>query len=132
MSESNHAKQDAKPLFQLLGWSGSRHDHGTYNGSYTWFNVLIQHRSETKWQCFERCIQRNVHASSDFRVHVHTWNHDDADTDIAQCVHNIRSGDVIQVLAKAQFPGWVNHVKSVEVEIHGESGGVVCLGLTDS
>ena len=90
--------------------------HGTYAGSYTWFDACVQFCKEES-PSFERRLCHNIHASFNPHTHIITWSRDDADTDIAACVARIQPGDMIQVLAMAAFPGWTNYVQAVEIEI---------------
>jgi hypothetical protein len=35
-----------------------------------------------------------------------------------QFVRNLKLGDVVTVWARARFPGWVNHVESVQIDVY--------------
>ncbi|KAF8147990.1 hypothetical protein B0H34DRAFT_270965 [Crassisporium funariophilum] len=65
-------------------------------------------------------LQRNRRANKEYRCHKILWTNEDAESaDVpgAGFVQSLRMGDRIAVIARAQYPGWVNHVDSVEVEV---------------
>lgn len=62
-------------------------------------------------------LTENVHAGKDFKEHVVVWSIDDEDKDIRAMVSEAKAGCRIEVSAHARFPGWVNYVKSVKVEV---------------
>ncbi len=75
-------------------------------------------------------------ADTDFHEHRVTWSWTDCvdpDSDEAlelekqgrgkatatgEFVRNLKLGDVVTVWAKSRFPGWVNYVKSVKVDVY--------------
>lgn len=87
------------------------------------------------WQP-EWLIQCNKTATSDWQEHVVTWSYlDDVnpDTDAGKAladqgrgratgdgsfVRDLRMGDVITIWGKARFPGWVNHIEHVKIEVY--------------
>lgn len=84
----------------------------------------------------EWVIQRNKTATGEWQDHVVAWSYDDgvkaesdASTELDQqgrgratgdgsFVRSLRVGDVVTVWAKARFPGWVNHIESVKMEVY--------------
>lgn len=64
-----------------------------------------------------KTLQRNVHASLEFRKHENRWDIADAYTSLRSWLTDIRGGDTIQIVPRAQFPAWVNFVQEAEVEI---------------
>ena len=62
-------------------------------------------------------IQRNVCASDKSRKHIVTWTHDNSSPEIREWLASIRPSDTIGVFPKAMYPGWVNHVKYVKLEV---------------
>jgi hypothetical protein len=60
-----------------------------------------------------------VHASRQWRTHVNTWDVHDLDQSIRNWLAQLQGGDVIQVYPKARYPGWVDFVRRVEIEIKG-------------
>ena len=59
-------------------------------------------------------IQRNFRASGDFRTHRVSW---DINGTNGSWVRSIEKGDIIGLVARAEYPAWVNIVKAVELEI---------------
>ncbi|KAI1073622.1 hypothetical protein F5B20DRAFT_597369 [Whalleya microplaca] len=105
------------------GWSSHSMHHGTYEGSYTWFEVGIQ-KSDGRWLDLnfdERLITRNIHASSQSRTHCIIFSHDDS-TGTSSWTTLLELGDRVAVLPKAQFQGWVNYVQSANIEIFTSIG----------
>jgi hypothetical protein len=43
----------------------------------------------------------------------------DLDPEIAGCLRSLDTGDVVQIIPRAPFRGWVNFVKRVDIEIWG-------------
>lgn len=72
-----------------------------------------------------RLIQRNGHACSDYRLHTNVWDY--RNPELTEWISLLGPGDVLQVFPKAEYPGWVNHVKLVEVDLYCETtGGLGC------
>jgi len=84
----------------------------------------------------EKMLQCNVVAESHIKEHVVVWRWTDdvgaaspaapeqltgkgrgQATGDGEFVRNLKLGDVVTVWAKSRFPGWVNHVESVKVEV---------------
>ena len=81
-------------------------------------------------------IQRNETAVRDWKDHVVTWSFSDsakpgssasealkaqgrgAATGDGLFVNSLRFGDVITIWAKARFPGWVNYIESVKIDVY--------------
>ncbi|KAK0218434.1 hypothetical protein EDD85DRAFT_734092, partial [Armillaria nabsnona] len=96
------------------GWCSDRtHSGGIYSGSYTWFEA----EAASSPGMFMR-IQDNVRADSQYRTHVNVWDHQDAPPLIKEWMANIKPGDTISVYPRARFPGWVNHVQSVTIDVY--------------
>ncbi|KAF8876561.1 hypothetical protein BD779DRAFT_1560101 [Infundibulicybe gibba] len=69
-------------------------------------------------------VQCNARADGTTRDHKITWSMDGASGDAgfgdgAGFVSALREGDRVAVVARAQYPGWANHVEFVQVEIYG-------------
>ena len=62
---------------------------------------------------------RNVHAGRDFAEHTVEWSVDDPDVKVRRTVRELRKGCRIEVAAYAQYPQWVNYVRSVRIEVEG-------------
>jgi hypothetical protein len=116
MAEHNGGKETI--AYILTGWSDKAHIYGgTYNQSFTWFDAEIATRG--KLGKLTRLVQTNVHASRQWRTHVNTWDVHDSDQSIRNWLAQLQGGDVIQVYPKARYPGWVDFVRRVEIEIKG-------------
>lgn len=127
-----------KTVSRDQGWSSYPEHHGTYEASWSWFDVGIvepmdepvlpcRHRryegdhligcpaelSTYKWG--SKRIVTNVHAGKEFREHVVEWRADDED--FQEMLKEIGGGCAIEVSACAQYPGWYNYVQSVQIEI---------------
>ncbi|KAG5915784.1 hypothetical protein E4U42_007909 [Claviceps africana] len=95
---------------------------------YTYIHPL---QGRPEWQ-----IQCNKTATRDWQEHKITWSYLDdvkSDSDEGKAletrgrgratgdgsfVRNLRMGDVITVWGKARFPGWVNSIERVEIEVY--------------
>ncbi|KAJ8131001.1 hypothetical protein O1611_g2628 [Lasiodiplodia mahajangana] len=99
------------------GYSGEPHWYGTYDGSYTWF-VAAAISPGGHERSPRRVVQYNVHASAIFKRHEITWSADSEDVSAREWVQSIRGGDTVQIIPKAQWPGWVNFVREAEIEVH--------------
>ncbi|PSN70473.1 ankyrin [Corynespora cassiicola Philippines] len=91
---------------------------GTYEGSYTWFEVAIQ-KADGSWHDFGTDDPRiiiNVHGSNQVKEHCAEYGHCWPKMQ-CQWLDTLEQGDRIAVLAKARFLGWVNFVHSVRIEL---------------
>ncbi|KAJ7182847.1 hypothetical protein C8R43DRAFT_968254 [Mycena crocata] len=142
------------------GWGGQQEDHGTYHGSYTWFEAAIlrpeevlhmqsapsgaraprpfDHRTPAdtgrRW-----LVQRNLCATKTPRNHTVTWRphigpaDEELEAEIAPeekdprtngsgdgdgFIDLLASEDRIAVIARARYPGWVNKIQSVQVQVY--------------
>ncbi|KAI5888570.1 uncharacterized protein SCHCODRAFT_02587820 [Schizophyllum commune H4-8] len=93
------------------GWSDYEDDHGTYRRSSTWFEAGV------KGSDARRLIQQNIHASSDRRLHTNTWSFDTPDPELQEWLRGMQGGRFLQLIARAQYQGWVNHVYSAEIRV---------------
>jgi hypothetical protein len=89
------------------GWSSFPSDHGTYRGSWTWFELSIgsSKDSEEKWRGE---VVRNLHARDSFKKHT-------IEISDGELYEKAKSGDVLTVWALARYPGWRNTVKKVKI-----------------
>lgn len=103
------------------------HWRGTYDHSWTWFEVAILARQSSKvsgslrYPPPRRHLQSNVHAVIDFKVHKNTWDSRDEDVERQEWLQFLRPGDVVQLIPRALYPAWVNYIKRAEIEIFGET-----------
>jgi hypothetical protein len=111
------------------GWSSYPDDHGTYQGSWTWFEVRAgdadavedncegnrddreqmngyndsRAPEEPRWMAGEgREVTRNIHAGKGWHRHVITWAAADEDEN-GEWVRKLRKGQVIILSAHARF-----------------------------
>jgi hypothetical protein len=99
------------------GWSWEKANHGTYNGSWTWFEagLLIPQVSHPVLQDCRRIIT-NVHASRDDKEHRAEWFYDDADPYIQLIFRRLRAGQSVGINVCALYPGWQNLVRESSIE----------------
>lgn len=112
------------------GWSWDRQNHGTYGGSWTWFEAVVreQHHVEgastetprvrpdtiryvrRKWE-----LQRNRHAGTEFEDYKVVF--DDGDARMTELKETMKEGDWLELRACATFPSWENRVEEAHVEV---------------
>jgi len=73
-------------------------------------------------------LQRNVHAGQDWKTHWVVWEHHGPGSGPvnentgagmgAELVRCLKSGDRINLVARAKYPGWQNRVRSAEVHVY--------------
>ncbi|KAJ6564632.1 hypothetical protein B0H19DRAFT_1259052 [Mycena capillaripes] len=143
------------------GWGGHPQDHGTYQGSYTWFEATILRPGKApalegwrRWalalgytkfrpirplfEVTNWCepdgrwrVQTNRCTISEPKYHTIVWQAEGSEgSDIpsefekngsgdgAGFIERLAPGDRIGVVARAMFPGWVNHVGLIEVIVY--------------
>lgn len=91
------------------GWSGEPENHGTYTASWTWFELTLD--SPSGEEKYRTEIVRNVHAGESFLKHVRDVN----DPELFALAEK---GDTLSVWVRAKYPGWANHVDSVEIKTY--------------
>jgi hypothetical protein len=100
------------------GWSSYPQSHGTYEGSWTWFEAEI-HPSEGEIRSgVQRTLCRNVHAGRKDKTHVVEWRYNAVGEDEGNLVRSLRPGTVISVVPWARFPGWRNYVSCASIDIY--------------
>ncbi|KAK5106917.1 hypothetical protein LTS08_001040 [Lithohypha guttulata] len=72
---------------------------------------------EERYKYGAQRIATNIHAGKDFREHVVQWDLESEDEGTRRMIREVKGGCRIEVSAHAQFPGWVNYVKSVKIEV---------------
>ncbi|KAI0264020.1 hypothetical protein BC834DRAFT_885152, partial [Gloeopeniophorella convolvens] len=100
------------------GWSPyPLKDHGTYNNSWTWFELQILGKDSAAgyrgvvldvpgWR-----ICTNRHARIDWQVVEVVLDRTN------EVVSGLRPGNRLGVVAKARYPGWVNNVRRAEIDV---------------
>jgi hypothetical protein len=122
------------------GFSDFPELQGTYRGTCSWFEVRVTkaapqpdlssqtgsvnaHGSTAPTTAATRSptttirFQENVHASWQSRDHTNTWDVRDPIPWINEWLRGLEVGDVVEVFAMAQYPGWRNYVEFVEIEL---------------
>lgn len=102
------------------GWSSEGiHNHGTYNGSYTWHEGSITQAKQHECNIGDLIrpevtieLQRNRHAGRRFEEYCIPVDRPNLDPD-----HLLKEGSRIILLACAQFPGWTNQVAHASIEV---------------
>ncbi|KAE8420951.1 hypothetical protein BDV36DRAFT_292885 [Aspergillus pseudocaelatus] len=98
------------------GWSIYPQDHGTFNNSWTWFDLGITRpagREDISKDANLR-LATNVHASKKTMCHEITYRRDQN----LRWVQNLEPGDSISIIPRALFPGWSNFVEKACIEIY--------------
>jgi hypothetical protein len=111
---------------RLLGFSDvADHWRGTYDHSWTWFEVAIipfqsyKSSGNLRYPPPRRHLQSNAHAVAEFKVHKNTWDARDMDVERQEWLRFLQPGDVVQLIPRALYRAWVNHIKRAEIEIFG-------------
>ncbi|KAJ6482446.1 hypothetical protein C8R45DRAFT_1001490 [Mycena sanguinolenta] len=94
------------------GWSSHPAHIGTYRESCSWFEA----GNASMLKLGRKRFQYNLHGSSKARVHRNVWVNDNTTwRAISDWMGTFRAGDILEVYAKAMYPGWQNHVNFVEI-----------------
>ncbi|KAJ5691197.1 ankyrin repeat-containing domain protein [Penicillium malachiteum] len=105
----------------FAGWSDrhavNQRNEGSYCGSRTWFEVGISKPDQVNRVTAHREIQRNIHTSSEKRVHTVIWDISDESPGLREWLSNIQGGDLLHVYPKAYQFGWRNCVHEVAVTV---------------
>lgn len=100
-------------------------NHGTYWSSWNWFEARIYRPSLENWVEFKdfcNYIQHNVHASRIYKTHTITWDREDPQLGEypRKYFDELRAGDWVQLVPKAEFPGWENHIRGGSIRLYLE------------
>lgn len=125
------------------GWSSDKSEvHGTYKHSWTWFEAGVKGLQQNgegedtandeaapkerengarvnspKYKYGAMIIVTNIHAGKEIKQHDVVWDAWHEELDVRKILREIRSGCAIEVTAHARFPGWVNCVEQVQIEV---------------
>ncbi|KAH7145402.1 heterokaryon incompatibility protein-domain-containing protein [Dactylonectria estremocensis] len=104
------------------GWSDQPHLAGKYEGSCTFFEILVKTSSEHERTggVSRRSFQRNFHALRQPRRHENVWDSASGDDAQQRFVEGIKAGDTISIIPVAIFQGWVNFIYEIEIRAEGE------------
>ena len=106
-------------------WSDQSERRGTYDGSWTWFDVVLQKpnssltvggkvKNADEELKTRLCLQRNRHAGTEFeeyRIELKGWSG-------CKLFHEMVKGDRIALMMSARFPGWQNNVNYARMDIY--------------
>ncbi|KAB8261451.1 hypothetical protein BDV32DRAFT_121378 [Aspergillus pseudonomiae] len=98
------------------GWSSYPQDHGSFNNSWTWFDLSIARppgRDDISKDANLR-LATNVHASKKTMCHEIIYHRDQN----LRWVRNLQPGDRISIIPRALYPGWRNFVEKACIEIY--------------
>ena len=90
------------------GWSSYPELHGTRQDSWTWFELTLDD-GRTGDEIVRVEVIRNIHAGEIFIQHR-------IDIEDERVLGQAQKGDLLSVWVRAMYPGWCNHVRSVEIE----------------
>ncbi|KAF7377539.1 ANK-REP-REGION domain-containing protein [Mycena sanguinolenta] len=94
------------------GWSDHTAHIGSYRESCSWFET----RNASMLKLKPLRFQYNLHGSSKARVHRNVWVNDHTTwRAISDWMGMFRAGDILEVHARAAYPGWKNIVNFVEI-----------------
>ena len=110
------------------GFSWDTQWHGTYEHSWTWFDLRIDDET-VAWASpavVEPLVMReriitNRHAGKDFELQRVVWRWDDPvggkEEEIRKFLRNLQGGRCLSLTAHAQFEAWENFVKYARMEV---------------
>ncbi|KAJ5408241.1 hypothetical protein N7509_002124 [Penicillium cosmopolitanum] len=100
------------------GFSSYPEFHGTYEFSFTWFDVGIEqllHRLPIEIKDEERGLVNNIHASRKLRRHQIIYG--ELAFKQRGWLGKLQVGDRISIIPRAQYPGWRNFVSEASIEV---------------
>ncbi|KAK4164789.1 putative heterokaryon incompatibility protein [Cladorrhinum sp. PSN259] len=92
------------------GWADNK------SASYTWFEVALR-RPEARSNLGSIRIQHNRVAEAEFFEATTMWNIQQPELQSAAWLRSLRPRDVIQIIPKAVYPGWVNIIREASIRI---------------
>lgn len=100
---------------QDQGWSSDDSNlHGTFSGSWTWFESGLAHRKTISRDAKDSTryeLQRNRHAGRQAESYRHEL---DVDHELLQ---RVEASDRFTLWARARYPGWENRVYHASIEV---------------
>lgn len=103
------------------GWSSYPAQHGTYENSNTWFEVVVYEPDPyqlAKIVTPRMRIISNIHAGKEWIKHDVVWTHDSENDEVRSLMANMKGGQRIALTAWALYPGWKNNVSSASIDIY--------------
>ncbi|KAJ5658406.1 uncharacterized protein N7484_002055 [Penicillium longicatenatum] len=106
------------------GFSSYPEFHGTFESSFTWFDVGIEqlpHRPPINIKEGERVLTTNIHASRKLRRHQIIYG----ESAVKQrgWLEKLQVGDRVSIIPMAQYPAWRNFVSEASIEVFRERRG---------
>lgn len=98
-------------------------DVGTYDETHTWFDVGVSTFTGSvnrPWKTLYRNLppSPDITPSAEYETHTASWNLCTAKEYQQWWIRQIQSGDSIQLIPRAQYQTWANHVKSARIDLH--------------
>jgi hypothetical protein len=88
---------------------------------YTWFELNVETTSGRN-NVPRYCLHRNRAGVPDWQNTLCSMSSDVSESTAAKFLAEIRGGDTIQLIPRAQFYGWMNYIRSAELEVKGNTG----------
>lgn len=106
------------------GFSWDRAWHGTYEHSWTWFEVavLATHSGGSSDQDAgvvnepRKHIITNIHADRNLKTHSVRWRYDDEDKQVRKIMQRAAARETIALTVWARFPAWINSVSAASID----------------
>ncbi|OXC64659.1 hypothetical protein J008_05272 [Cryptococcus neoformans] len=92
------------------GWSNYAQHYGTYNSSFSWFEVSLL-REDKEVPGSRHIVQHNVHAGQYCKYHTNTLTIEHPTLQLAQ------QGDRIVLWVRALYPGWSNWIREGAITV---------------
>ncbi|KIR57836.1 hypothetical protein I314_06341 [Cryptococcus bacillisporus CA1873] len=92
------------------GWSNYAQHYGTYDSSYSWFEVSLL-RGDKEVPGSRHIVQHNVHAGQYCKYHTNTLTIEHPTLQLAQ------QGDRIVLWVRALYPGWSNWIREGAITV---------------
>ena len=111
---------------QDQGWSDYPEDHGTYAGSWTWFEAGLTRFEDKNAQGEELRHQKDLRAEKQrdrYELHRNRHAGRNAEDYVIELgtehdlLQRVEEGDRFALWARAVFPGWENRVHKARIEI---------------
>ena len=106
------------------GWSNdssqNRSLKGTYESSWTWFDVGVVDTvgnlgAEVRMGPSINCNAQVILASL---VHTTTWTRNSISSEVRDWFNKLQPEDAIAIVPRARFPGWTNYIQFASIELY--------------
>ena len=99
------------------GWSDHYEDHGTFQNSWTWFDLGI--RRSDGGDASDEIIRLATNAHARWETFHHELLYR---SDRDSWVRGLQPGDQLRIIPRARFPGWENFVEGASIVIYTAAG----------